>query len=111
MRHLSVENVFQRFETSDCKPARTPAALNLKLEKATPQSSKAQAIIYRSLIGALLRLANQTRPEIMWITNEPTTDHYSAEKRVLRCLRYSKDFKFTFPQDIDFEIFGESQAD
>ena len=82
---------------SDCTPAKTTADLNIKLEKAKPKSRKANATIFRSLVRALLFLAEQTRPDFMWIINilslfmsEPTTDHWSARKRVLR---YFKSFR------------------
>ena len=52
-------------------------------------------------------LSKQTRPD-MWITNtlsgfmnEPTTDHWSAGKRVLRYLKYSNNFELFFPRDND----------
>ena len=52
-----VENILKIFKICDFKQAKTPGELNLRLAKAKPESTKANAATYRSLVGALLILA------------------------------------------------------
>ena len=77
---------------------KTPAENNLKLEVAQEDSVRVDSHEFRSLVGSLIYLAKQTRPDIMWITNvlsrfmnEPTVEHFNAGKRVLRYLQCSSD--------------------
>ena len=114
----STKNILARFNMSDCKPSKTPAEVNLKLENATEESELAEATLYRALVGSLLFLAKQTRPDIMWIVNvlsrfmdKPAVEHWQAEKRVLRYLQYSKNQKLLFPKRDNLILFGETDAD
>ena len=73
-----------------CKPLRTPAEINLKLGKSREQSDIDETA-YRSLVGSLLYVSKQTRPDITWITNQllrhmqsPTQLHWIAAKIVFR---------------------------
>ena len=57
---------------------------------------------YRQLIGALLYLAQTTRPDIAYVTgvlarqtSSPTTFYWNLAKRVLRYLKGSKDYAIT----------------
>ena len=77
----------------DCKPSKTPAEVNLKLERVNEQESKNNETGYRIVVGSLLNVSKQTRPDIIWITNQssrpmqiPTSQHWTASKRVLRYL-------------------------
>ena len=88
----------------DCKPGKTPAENNLKLEIAQEDSVRVDSHEFRSLVGSLLYLAKQTRPDIMCLTNvlsrfmnDPTVEHFSAGKRVLRYLQHIKPPRVFFP--------------
>ena len=82
-----IKQILETFGMQDCNPSKTPAENNLKLEIAKGDSARANQFEYRSLVGSLIFLAKQTRPDIMWITNvlsrfmnDPTVEHYNAGK-------------------------------
>ena len=63
--------------------------MNLKLEKSSEPRSGIDVTAYRSLVGSLLYVSKQTRPDVTWITNQlsrhrqsPTQQHWIAAKRV-----------------------------
>ena len=88
------ETMLERFQIHQCKPSRTPADLNLKLQTAQNGDKEVDQRIYRSLVGSLLYLAKQTRPDIMFTVNilsrqmnAPTNQHWLCGKRLLRYLQ------------------------
>ena len=60
-----IETMLERFQMNQCKPSRTPADLNMKLQTAQNGDKEVDHRIYRSLVGSLLYLVKQTRPDIM----------------------------------------------
>ena len=102
----------------DCKPSKTPAQNSLKLEVAQEDSVRVDSHEFRSLLGSLLYLAKQTRPDIMWITNvlsrflnDPTVEHFNSGERVLRHLQHTKSLRLFFLSTSDSTLFGETDAD
>ena len=90
-RETFIEKALKRFGMEDCEPSKTPAEVKFKLKKANEQEHKIDETAYRSMVGSLLYLSKQTRPDITWITNQlprhmqnPTSQHCTALKRVLR---------------------------
>ena len=67
-----IETMLERFQIDQCKPARTPAGLNLKAQRAQNGDEEVDQRIYGSLVGSLLYLAKQTRPDIMFTVNIPS---------------------------------------
>ncbi|CAB4015350.1 Hypothetical predicted protein [Paramuricea clavata] len=55
---------------SDCKPMATPGEVNLKLVKASGEYELVNPKLYRSLVGSLLYIGKQTRPDILHIVNQ-----------------------------------------
>ena len=95
-----IKTMLELFQIHQSKPSRTPAVLNLKLQT---RDEEVDQRIYRSLIGLLLYLATQTRPDIMSTVkilsrhmNAPTNQHWMCGKRLLRYLQGSKGLKFTY---------------
>ena len=64
-----IESVIETFKIQDSNPSKTPAETNLKLVKATENEQLFDERLYRSLVGSLLYIAKQTRPDIVWIVN------------------------------------------
>ena len=102
----------------DSNPSKTPAENNLKLVKAAEVEQLVDETLYRSLVGSLLYIAKQTRPDIVWIVNvlsrfmdKPANSHWLAGKRVLRYLQATKSLKLVYPRDSDHNLTGESDAD
>ena len=102
---LYVRNLLKRFNMEDARIVRTPADSNVTLSKEmSPQTkremSEMERIPYRSLLGALLHLANFTRPDIACAVsicsryaNNYGPAHWQALKRILRYLRGTIDQK------------------
>ena len=98
--HLSqrkyASDVLSRVGMINCKPTTTPLSTSEKLslhngEPLGPEDSTR----YRSIVGALQYLT-LTRPDLSFAVNKvcqylhsPTTDHWTAVKRILRYLRYT----------------------
>ena len=69
-QEMFIQNVLRRFGMEDCKPNKTPAEMNLKLERSSEQRSDIDVTAYRSLVGSLLYVSKQTRLDVTWITNQ-----------------------------------------
>ena len=113
-----IESVMENFSMQDSNSSKTPAENNLRLVKASESEALVDERLYRSLVGSLLYIANQTRPDIVWIVNvlsrfmdKPTNTHWLAGKRVLRYLQATKSLKLVYSRDGDFNLHGESDAD
>ena len=113
-----IETMLERFQMDQCKPSRTPVDLNLKIQTAQNGDEEVDQRIYRSLVGSLLYLAKQTRPDIMFTVNilsrhmnAPTKQHWMCGKRLLRYLQGSKGLKLTYTKEASYDLVGESDAD
>ena len=109
-----LKTMLERFQMDQCKPSRTPADLNLKLQKAQNGDEEVDQRIYRSLVGSLLYLANQTRPDIMFTVNilsrhinAPTNQHWMCAKRLLRYFQVSKSLKLTYTKETSYDLVGK----
>ena len=110
------EDVLHRFKHHDCKPAPTPAEPGIKLSKTQmPTTDAAKAamknIPYRQLVGALLYLANCTRPDLAQAVSScarfgsnPGAIHWTALKRVLRYLSGTRALGLVFGRQLDVGV-------
>ena len=96
----------------------SPADLNLKLQTAQNEDEEVDQRIYRSLVGSLLYLAKETRPDIMFTINilsrhmyAPTNQHWLCGKQILRYLQGSKGLKLIYTKEATYDLVGESDAD
>ena len=113
-----IETIIEGFQIDQCKPSRTPADLNWKLQTAQNGDEEVDQRIYRSLVGSLLYLAKQTRPDIVFTVNilsrhmkASKNQHWMCEKRLLRYLQGSKSLKLTYTKEASYDLVGESDAD
>ena len=113
-----IETMLERFQKDQFKPSRTQADLNLKLQTAQNGDEEGDQRICRSLVGSLLYLAKQTRPDIMFTANilsrhmnAPINQHWLCGKRLLRYIQCSKGLKLTFTKEASYDLVGESDAD
>ena len=116
-QEMFIQNVLRRFGMEDCKAIKTPAEMNLKLEKSSEQCD-IDVTAFRSLVGSLLYVSKQTKPDVTWITNQlsrhmqsPTQQHWIAAKRVLRYLQFTKTMKIVYDGNCDLILQGASDAD
>lgn len=91
-----IQDLLERFNMEDCKPAATPVNMGLKLSKdmqpkTEEERRKMEGIPYRRLVGSLMYAATSTRPDIAYIVSALSQfnenygeEHWKAAKRVLR---------------------------
>ena len=113
-RERYIELILERFQMDQCKPSRTPADLNLKLKTAQNGGEEVDQRIYRSLVGSLLYLAKQTRPDIMFTVNilfrhmnAPINHHWLCGKRLLQYLQGSKGLNLTYTKEASYDLMGK----
>ena len=87
-------------EEKNMRPAATPMEANLDLQPAVGED---HTLPYRALLGTLLWIARNTRPDIFFsviylarFSNAYSSEHYRHLKRVLRYLVCTKDHKLTY---------------
>ena len=112
----NIAETLLKFGMSSCKPVETPAVPNLNLTK------EAQAyegeFPYRSLIGNLLYIAKQTRPDILNTVNmlsrcldKPTEAHVQVAKHLWRYLRGMSNLGLFYGNDNEMIVEGANNAD
>jgi hypothetical protein len=104
-QELYLSKALERYQLSECKPARTPAEVNNGaqeddgdgLGKPTPVKP------YQEKVGVLLYAAISTRPDIAYAVNRlarfvqaPLERHQKAANRVLRYLAGTREVGLTF---------------
>ena len=101
----------------DCYPGATPAVEGLSVI-ANKNKMANDEIDYRDLIGSLIYHMVATRPDIAWVItklsqffNNPTSEHISAAKRVLRYLKGTRDQKLTYMKQTRLNLVGYSDSD
>lgn len=114
--NLYTENLLKKFKMHGCKSVATPLVPNEKVRK-EDGAKKADALIYRSLIGSLL-YQTATRPDIMFTTSllsrcmkNPIQIHYRTAKRILRYLQGTKRYKIWYILNSDSKLFGYTDSD
>jgi hypothetical protein len=97
-----INKIAERFGLTDCKPSLTPADSNSVLIKKDPDEERIE-VPYRAIIGSLMYAMVCTRPDIAnavanvaRYSDDPSHDHWSAAKRVLRYLVTTKHAKLVF---------------
>jgi len=94
-----ITDLLRRHGMEDCHPVSTPMA-EARLTKApdTYKCDPEALAAYRTLIGELMHLMVQTRPDLAYsisrlaqFMSNPTEDHWKALKRILRYLQSTKD--------------------
>lgn len=108
-----IEDMLKKFNMEDCKPAATPVDVSLMKEKGSIITN----VPYQSLIGSLMYLCVNTRPDISFITSylsqfntEHTDIHWKMAKRVLRYLKGTLEVGLTY-KPIRKSIEGFSDSD
>ena len=112
------EEVLKKFGMENCKPVATPAEAGQKLTKGTEDSEYVDKVHYQSVVGSLLYLSTRTRPDITFAVNRvarfcsnPTTQHMTAVKRILRYLRGTTTLGLLYKRNGSKAIVGFSDSD
>ena len=90
--------LLKKYGMQDCKPVSTPVDANRKVMAENDKDEPTDQQQYQSMIGSLMYLAVNTRPDICYaigklakFSNKPTKTHLTALKRVLRYLKGTAD--------------------
>ena len=92
-----IDKILEKFNKSDTNVARTPVDFSLHLSK--NKGEGVSQLEYSRIIGSLMYLMSCTRPDIAYAvsrlsryTSNPGDNHWKAIVRVLRYLRYTRDY-------------------
>ena len=103
-----IESLATKFQIKDSKLYSTPMESNLKIEKAEECES---SIKYRNLIGALLYVSSDTRPEISHSVNYLsrfqncyTETHWKHALRILKYLYLTKELSLQYKRNKNCEL-------
>jgi hypothetical protein len=117
-QQVYTENLLRKFGMESAKPVATPVDSSTKLVKATANDECIDQQKYQSAVGSLLYLAMATRPDITFAVSNvakffshPTTQHWTAVKRIMRYLRGTADYGLAFTPDASGDCVGYSDAD
>jgi hypothetical protein len=98
------DELLQKHQMADSKNKATPFAVGTSLTKEGELLSDDDHATYRSLVGGLLYLSVNTRPDLAYSVgtlarymSSPTEDHMHAAKHVLRYLRGTTQHALYFP--------------
>lgn len=110
-----IRKALEKFNLADCKESKIPMDSGYVSQK--EESGNFEKIdIYRSLIGTLLYISTNTRPDIAIATSilgrrvvKPSKSDWSEAKRVLRYLKGTIDHcLFLQPKGLELEIFVDA---
>ena len=119
-----IEKVLKRFIMDKAYPVSTPMVVRLLEKKIDPfcPRDKGEELLgpevpYLSAIGALMYLANCTRPHIAFSVNllarhssAPTRRHWTGVKQIFRNLRGTMDMGLFYSKDSKVELVGYADA-
>ncbi|KAL0368450.1 UNVERIFIED_CONTAM: Retrovirus-related Pol polyprotein from transposon TNT 1-94 [Sesamum calycinum] len=119
-----IAKVIKRFYMDKSHPFSTPMvvrSLDVKKDPFRPRESDEEflgpEVPYLSAIGALMYLANHTRPDITFAVNllarynsAPTRRHWNEIKHILRYLRGTMDMGLFYPKVSNCDLVGYADA-
>ncbi|KAJ0843621.1 putative RNA-directed DNA polymerase [Helianthus annuus] len=92
-----VDKILEKFNSGDTSVARTPVDTSQHLKK--NKGDGVAQLEYSRIIGSLMYLMTCTRPDLAYAvsrlsryTSNPCADHWKAITRVLRYIRYTRDY-------------------
>jgi len=95
--------LLERHGMADAKPAPLPMSVGVELRKAGEVLAPAGVMEYQAMIGGLLYLSANTRPDIAYAVGRlaryasaPTTTHVTLTKGIMRYLRGTADWGLRF---------------
>ena len=114
-----LEKVLKDFDMSDCKPKDVPMPTSMKLrpvEEGYVADAELKSI-YQSAVGSLMYAMLGTRPDIAYAVSSvsrfsanPTPEHMTAVKHILRYLKATIDMQLTYSGDLS-NLEGYTDAD
>ena len=96
-----VDKILGKFNKEDNTMSKTPLDTSIHLSK--NRGEGISQVEYARIIGSLIYLTNCTRPDLAYIvsklsryTSNPAIDHWKAIVRVLRFLRYTRNYRLYY---------------
>lgn len=87
-----IKRLLEKYHMQDCKSSKTPMEINFNVN--IPSPSDIIEVPFKELIGSLLYIAVNSRPDIAYAVSflsrfldKPTQELWTASKRVLRYLK------------------------
>lgn len=113
-----IRKLLDRFDMTECKPVKTP----MECKPIEEDSENSECIIgtkpYRELIGCLMYLMLNTRPDISAAVNfysrfqhNATQLHWNGLKRILRYLKGTTELGIFYGKENDIPLIGFADAD
>ena len=118
-----INKILSRFNMEDCKSVLTPMDPNQKLSKEMESKSAEEKeqmanVPYMEAIGSILYVSQVSRPDISYAVNflsrfskNPGKAHWSAVKRLLRCLKGTTNLKLQYRKGANSSLVGFCDAD
>lgn len=107
--------LLKNFNMTNCKTAKTPLA-HRKLEK--PSNGESIIAPYQNLIGCLMYLAVNSRPDIAFAVSYLSQfntcygkEHWQAAKRILQYLKGTLEYSLTYRKTGELDLHGFCDAD
>ena len=108
--HLSqekyIESLAEKYGVTQSKRYDTPMEINLKLEASKEIKKENEDLKYRNIIGALLYIANGTKPDVSFSVNYLSryqtcydSTHFKYALRVLKYLYSTKSLKLVYDSE------------
>jgi hypothetical protein len=119
-----IQKILEKFNMDKSYPSKTPMvvrSLEMEKDQFRPQEEGEEIlgpeVPYLSAIGALMYLANSTRPDIAFAVNllarhsaKPTQRHWTGVKNIFRYLNGTKDLGLFFKKNLDPSMIGYTDA-
>jgi hypothetical protein len=121
-----IQKILEKFNMDKSYPSKTPMvvrSLDVEKDQFRPRDEGEEIlgseVPYLSAVGALMYLANCTRPDIAFAVNllarhsaAPTKRHWTGVKNIFRYLQGTKDLGlfFQFQKNLDIEMIGYTDA-
>nr|GEY93960.1 putative zinc finger, CCHC-type [Tanacetum cinerariifolium]GEZ07262.1 putative zinc finger, CCHC-type [Tanacetum cinerariifolium] len=118
-----IERILNRFNMQHCSPTVAPVIKgdlfgSYQCPKTEIQYEEMRRISYASVVGSLTYAQVCTRPDIAYICGHvsrfqfnPSLLHWKADKKVLRYLQGTKEYKLTYTRSDNLEVIGYSDSD
>ena len=117
-QNRDIDAVLRRFRMEDAHEVKPPMDANVQLDNTKCEDCKADTALYQTIVGSLMYVALATRPDISyWVTTlsrynkDPLQMHLTAAKRVLRHLKYTRNYGIHYSKDSQGSTFGFTDSD
>ena len=101
-------HILDKFDMSNCKPKKIPCPLGINKELGNDSQLLEDNTLYRGIIGSLMYLMTNTRPDLCYIISflsqflvSPTFAHLQLAKHVLRYIKHNVSKGLTFVKSSD----------